>query len=161
MGWQIRYADDFVILFYGKQAAARAVIWVEHRLEAQMGLTMNREKTQMVDLNKPSEGMVFLSYEFKLARQSKRSSIYRQQLFPSKASVNKCRSKLTEITVSSHSCRPVEEVIQAMNRQLRGWGQYFGIGMPKGAARHQLACRETSLSLFMSQEPARSPLSQG
>lgn len=58
-----RYADDFVIM--GKYVGQRLREWVENLLEGRFGLTINREKTKIVKLEKPQEVLNFLGYSFR------------------------------------------------------------------------------------------------
>lgn len=149
----VRYADDFVILFRGKRKAAEAIEWVKHRLEDQMHLKLNEEKTHLVSVCKLGESFTFLSYEFLVARKSKRSAVYSKQMRPTKAAVKSFKRVLSETTRSTHSRCPTEEMVQIINRKIRGWGQYFRVGNSQAARRavnwhaqqclHRFLCRKS------------------
>ena len=48
----VRYADDMVIL--ARKWTAELTAYVESKLEGKFGLTINREKTRVVDVKKES-----------------------------------------------------------------------------------------------------------
>jgi RNA-directed DNA polymerase len=58
----IRYADDFVVMarYIGPQLRA----WIEGKLEGWLGRRINREKTRILDLRQPGQGLDFLGYAF-------------------------------------------------------------------------------------------------
>src|SRR5258708_35517079 len=54
---------------------------------------------------------------------------------PSKKALQRERDKLTEMT-NSHQChKPIPQLIEELNRQLKGWGNYFKLGYPRDAFR--------------------------
>ncbi len=53
----VRYADDFVVL--ARWMGPRITSWLENRLEARLGLTINREKTSVVVLRDGKESLNF------------------------------------------------------------------------------------------------------
>lgn len=149
----VRYADDFVILFRSKRTTCEAIGWIKHRLEDQMHLQLNEEKTHLVSVCKLGESFTFLGYEFLVARKSKRSAVYSKQMRPTKASIKSFKRVLSETTRSTHSCCPTEEMVQLLNRKMRGWGQYFCVGNSQAARRavnwhtqqclHRFLCRKS------------------
>ena len=50
----VRYVDDFVIL--ARYAGGRITQWVEHTLQQRLGLTINREKTRVVQVRPAHRG---------------------------------------------------------------------------------------------------------
>ena len=62
----VRYADDFVIL--ARKLKEDFVQKIERELEGRFGLTINREKTKVVDLVKKGVSLEFLGYEFRTER---------------------------------------------------------------------------------------------
>ena len=54
----MRYADDFVIM--ARYIDGRITGWAEHTLEGWMGLTLNREKTRVVNLQEQGAKLDFL-----------------------------------------------------------------------------------------------------
>ena len=59
----VRYADDFVVL--ARYVDGRIVGWVESKIESWLGLELNREKTQVLNLRRAGESLVFLGYTFR------------------------------------------------------------------------------------------------
>ena len=62
----VRYADDFVIL--ARYQSRRLCEWVERELEGRFKLTINREKTRVVQLAKTGASLSFLGYTFRYDR---------------------------------------------------------------------------------------------
>ncbi|NIA14480.1 MAG: hypothetical protein GWP08_10390, partial [Nitrospiraceae bacterium] len=62
----IRYAADFVIL--ARYIDGRITNWVEHTVEDWMDLTLNRDKTQVVNLRDEGARLDFLGYTFRYDR---------------------------------------------------------------------------------------------
>ena len=61
----VRYADDFLVLM--RQGDERVQNWIENSLEGKFELTINREKTKVVDLNEEQAKVNFLGYTFQKA----------------------------------------------------------------------------------------------
>jgi len=130
----VRYADDFVIL--ARYQGTRLRRYVEEMLEGRFGLTINREKTRVINLNEEGTSLDFLGYTFRYApSQFGRRRRY-LRLSPSKKSLARERAKLREMTDSSYCYRPVTEIIGDLNRHLRGWANYFGKGYARQSLRH-------------------------
>ena len=89
----VRYADDFVVL--ARHQSARLSGWIEAKLESWMGLEINREKTQVVDLKEAGKALDFLGFTFRFDR-----SLYKNwkkrylNVFVSEKSVAREREKL-------------------------------------------------------------------
>jgi len=56
----VRYADDFVVL--ARYVSPQLRGYIEEKLEAWMGLEINREKTQVVNLKGKKASLDFLGY---------------------------------------------------------------------------------------------------
>jgi RNA-directed DNA polymerase len=122
--WQahiVNDADDFVILSRGH--AAEALAWTD-RVMARLGLSLNRTKTRRCDARR--ERFDFLGYSFgpHCFRQTGRRFIGAS---PSKKSVQRLKEKLAAI-LAPGNMGAWEEVRDALNRLLRGWGGYFSPG---------------------------------
>ena len=123
----VRYCDDFVIM--AKKLPKDTVSLVKEKLENWMGLKINREKTQFVDMKKQGAHLSFLGFNFRYDRSSFRSGTY-LNISPKKKSVEKARDRIREITDPRWSLKPVKDMIKELNRFLIGWGQYFDYGHP-------------------------------
>jgi RNA-directed DNA polymerase len=155
----VRYADDFVVL--ARHQSERLSGWIEAKLESWMGLEINREKTQVVDLKEVGKALDFLGFTFRFDR-----SLYKNwkkrylNVFVSDKSVAREREKLRELTARRRSCMPIPRMIREVNRQLIGWGNYFNYGYPRKAFRKVNSFLELRLIAHLkrrSQRPFRVP----
>ena len=130
----VRYADDFVIL--AKKWAAGFLGRVEGILEGRMGLTVNREKTKVLDLNAERSSLSFLGYEFRRARDRLFGTGRRYLHFgPSAKSVKRVCRKVHEHTHSRNVLLPVGLVVKRVNKVLKGWGAFYTVGYPSRVFR--------------------------
>lgn len=158
----VRYADDFVVL--ARHQNDRLSGWIEAKLESWMGLEINREKTQVVDLKEVGKSLDFLGFTFRFDR-----SLYKNwkkrylNVIVSDKSVAREREKLRELTARRRSCMPIPRMISEVNRQLTGWGNYFNYGYPRKAFRKVNSFLELRLIAHLrrrSQRPFRTPKGQ-
>jgi len=154
----VRYADDFVILarYQGKQLTG----WVEDQLEGRFGLTINREKTRVVNLNHPGSRVDFLGFTFRYDRDRYGGSHRYLNVFPSQKTLARVRDKLRELTSSRRCFLPITEMIGQVNRWLQDWARYFRHGYPREAFRRVnsfAVCRLTGHLKRRSQRPFRLP----
>jgi RNA-directed DNA polymerase len=129
----VRYADDFVIL--ARYQSARLIDWTESLLEGRFRLTVNRNKTRVVNLNRAGASLDFLGFTFRYDRDLRGRDHRYLNVFPSKKSLSRLRTRVREMTGSNLGCRPVDEVIGRLNRMLAGWKNYFQHGYPRWAFR--------------------------
>jgi RNA-directed DNA polymerase len=129
----VRYADDFVIL--ARHLGGRIEEFVEQTLHGRFGLTVNRQKTRTVKLNKPGESLDFLGYTFRYDRDLQGRPWRYLNVFPSKKALQRERDKLREMTRPGMCFVPIRALIAQINEHLRGWSNYFGRGYPRAAFR--------------------------
>ncbi len=127
----VRYADDFVVL--ARWIGPRIVDWIEAKLEGELGLTINREKTSIVKLSGGGESLDFLGYTFRWDRDRKGRSHRYLNVPPSKAAARRVREKIKGVCRRSN--RPLWDIVDDLNRLLRAWRQYFRFGYPKKVFR--------------------------
>ncbi len=128
----VRYADDFVIM--ARFIDERILGWVEHVLEVRLGLTINREKTKVVNVEKEGSILEFLGFSIRWSRSHLPGGGPRYvRVEPSKSARKRARAHIRELTGPQMCFKPVQEVIVSINRYLRGWLAYFGHGHPKQA----------------------------
>ena len=128
----VRYADDMVILarYVGRELRG----WIEETLEARMGLTVNREKTQVVHLRWEGGSVDFLGFTFGFA-QGRRGRGHYLKVAPSRKALAKERERLWALTSSRVCFQPIPALIRRLNRHLAGWANYFGFGHSRAAFR--------------------------
>ncbi|MFP7754466.1 reverse transcriptase domain-containing protein [Thermodesulfobacteriota bacterium B35] len=122
----VRYADDWVIM--ARYIGPRILAFVDRTL-ADLDLTLNRDKTTIVNLNLPGNSIDFLGFTFRFDRSLRGPGRY-LNVVPSAKSLKRARQKIHDMTIRRRQ-EPVKEVIGTVNRFLIGWGQYFRFGYPK------------------------------
>ena len=111
----IRYADDFVILCRTEAEAHEALAEVQAWMTA-AGLTLHPDKTKIVDATVKG-GFDFLGWHFE-----------RGYRWPREKSQQRFKDAIRQQT-GRHDGRNLREIIQHVNRRVRGWGNYFGGGV--------------------------------
>ena len=128
----VRYADDFVVL--ARYIGEPIKRFLEGTLEGRLGLTLNRDKTRIVDLRQEKASLDFLGYTFRYDRDLRGRPRKYLNLFPSVKSEQRVRDRIHAMTTSR--CKtPVKVLILELNRLLRGWGRYFSLGYPRKSFR--------------------------
>jgi RNA-directed DNA polymerase len=131
----VRYADDFVIL--ARYISPQLRGWVEGKLEGWLGLQINREKTRVLDLRHTGQSLDFLGYTFRYhPDQYRRANRRYLNLQPSRKAMVRERGALRQLIDPHQSHTPLPELIGRVNRNLRGWSNYFKLGYPRQAFRH-------------------------
>jgi group II intron reverse transcriptase/maturase len=118
----VRYADDSVVLCRGN--ADRILKGVKRVLE-DLGLTLNEEKTRIVDARQ--ESFDFLGFSIGMKRGKRTGKMY-PHTEPSKKALKHIRSEIKQLTTERYSAIPTEEVIRRVNEVARGWVGYFRFG---------------------------------
>ena len=131
----VRYADDFVIL--ARYVGEKIEHWVEEKIEGSLGLTINREKTRVIDnLRADGEQLNFLGYSLRYAHDQyggKAKKYLRTE--PSAKAQKAMREKIRQ-TLDSKQCHtPLPDLIARLNRRIEGWANYFEHGQPRKAYR--------------------------
>lgn len=127
----VRYADDFVIM--AKYMTTKVSLWIENLLEKKFDLTINREKTKVIDLAKPQSKVDFLGFTLRQVPLKSRAQVKMCLTMPSDKSLKKAFEKIGERTNHRNGYKPIKVVINELNLFLRGWGQYFQLGHPSKA----------------------------
>jgi RNA-directed DNA polymerase len=154
----VRYADDFVVL--ARYQSRRLVNWIEGTLEGRFRLTINREKTRVVQLREPGTSLNFLGFTLRYDRDRHGRDRTYLNVIPSEKAQARARDKLRELTGPRRCFVPVPDVIRDVNRFLGGWGNYFRHGYPSQTF-HKLngyvVSRLTRHLRRRSQRPSRPP----
>jgi RNA-directed DNA polymerase len=129
----VRYADDFVVLVGNLTGTMRTLI--EEKLEGWMGLRINREKTRCFNLKEDGQRLDFLGYSLRYDRDLKGRAWKYLNVFPSPKALKRERMKLRDMTDKRQCFIPVPELIERINRHLKGWANYYAYGYPRKAFR--------------------------
>jgi len=137
----VRYADDLVVL--ARWVSPRIEEWLERKLEGDLGLRLNRDKTRIAQMNRRGERLDFLGFTLRYDRDLKGRNWRYLNVFPSKKATARLREKIREKTRSGYK-KPLKEVIGEVNLILKGWARYFSYGYPRVEFRkvnHFVRCR--------------------
>lgn len=146
LGWESKlqaylvvYADDFVILCRSQAAEARKQM---QAIMSTLKLTVNEQKTRTCRV--PQESFDFLGYTLGRCHSPKGGRAFIGTR-PAKKRVAAICSKITHLTQPHFHWKTVPEMVEDLNRTLRGWGNYFCLGAVSRAyravdnhARHRL-----------------------
>lgn len=129
----VRYADDFVIM--AQVVGVRITDWVDQTVEEWMGLEINRTKTRIVDLKARRSSVDFLGYTFRYEASRYRDKPPFLTMVPSAKACKRERQRIKELTSRRWNARAVSEVVVKLNRQVKGWSNYFDQGRNRPALR--------------------------
>jgi RNA-directed DNA polymerase len=115
----VRYADDFVILMRG---GMKTTVDRVKQVLARMELKLNEEKSRVVDVREGS--FDFLGFTFARERNAKTGRVI-TLVEPARKSEEQFRDEVREITSRKSHCVPQQEVLERVNRYVRGWVNYF------------------------------------
>lgn len=146
LGWEeklqarvVAYADDFVILCRHQAVEARKKM---QAIMTTLKLTVNEQKTRTCRV--PEESFDFLGYTIGRCYSPKNGRAYIGTR-PSQKRVSAICQEISRMTQRESYWKPVEKMVEDLNRTLRGWGHYFSLGAVSRAyravdnhARHRL-----------------------
>src|SRR5712671_82455 len=154
----VRYADDFVVL--ARFQGTRLTGWIESKLEGWLGLEINREKTRVVNLQEEGASLDFLGFTFRYYDDLQGRGWRYLNVSPSAKALKKEREKLHEMTDHRQCHKPIPQLIEGLNRHLKGWKNYFDFGYPRvafGEINTYVRYRLTQHLRRRSQRPFRPP----
>ena len=124
LGVIVRYADDAVIMCRKRTDAELAF---EHlkRIMTKLKLTLNPQKTKIVDMNK--ESFDFLGFRYQKFGKTK-SGRKLPYMMPSKKAMEKVKDAIRVITCRKSAYEGLEQKVEKLNPLIRGWRNYFQHG---------------------------------
>ena len=128
----IRYADDFVVI--ARYMGPRITDWIEAIVEDRLKLSINRDKTKVVQLKHEGQTLDFLGFTLRYDRDLHGRDRRYLNTFPSKSAVARHREKLRGLTGSGYK-HTLSDTIGKVNESNRGWKAYFRLGYPRQCFR--------------------------
>jgi group II intron reverse transcriptase/maturase len=114
----IRYADDLVVL---SSRSVRPLVSVVREVLADMGLTLNEEKSRVV---RAEQGFDFLGFRF-VCRYSERYGRKKAYFRPSPKAVKRVKEKVRDRCGNHVLHMEVGDVVRNVNVVLQGWWAYY------------------------------------
>ncbi|NLL83878.1 MAG: hypothetical protein GX230_06515 [Lentisphaerae bacterium] len=112
----VRYADDMVVMCCTIEEAQAALAMIWEWMEGN-GLSLNEEKSQVVDMSQYNSYFDFLGYRFKRTKRGLNKYVRPK-------SKQKLRQNFKPRTKRCNG-KSLEEICQIINPTLRGWHGYF------------------------------------
>jgi RNA-directed DNA polymerase len=123
-----RFADDIVITVSGHHTkrgwAERALQRLEEQL-IPLGVTLNREKTKIVDTLK-GEAFGFLGFDLRRKRKREKDGYY-IYMTPKKKARKAIKAKIRDI-IATGGASTAAELVTKINVAVAGWVNYFRVG---------------------------------
>ena len=124
-----RYADDWVVTCRTRQEAEQALEEAK-KLLAELGVTLNEQKTRIVHV---SQGFEFLGYKIKRGKRELHLPVhkirsgtqpYSLYAYPTQKAIDRFKEQIRQRT-RRRAGVTVQQLIDDINPVIRGWGQYY------------------------------------
>jgi RNA-directed DNA polymerase len=126
----VTYADDLVILC--RKGKAEDALQRLREIMGKLKLAVNEEKTRICKV--PEGEFDFLGYRFGRMYSAKTGQA-RLGYRPSKKSIKHAVDTIHALTVRTGTWQETAELVDKLNRTLRGWANYFNVGTVSKAYR--------------------------
>jgi group II intron reverse transcriptase/maturase len=140
----VTYADDLVILC--RRGNAEEALTRMRDLMGKLKLTVNEEKTRICKV--PEDSFDFLGYQFGRLYKRTTGNAY-IGMRPSKKSIRHMIETIHELTAEATVWQDTPALVGKLNRALRGWANYFQVGMTTRAYRAIDTCTTKRLSRWL------------
>jgi len=104
---------------------AEAALAALRLIRAELGLELKDAKTRIAHLEQGGEGVDFLGFHHRRVRANRARHVEFLARWPSRQAMQHARDRVREIAARERLLLPVEDVVQDLNRYLRGWAGYF------------------------------------
>lgn len=115
----VRYADDFVILMRGGVERTREKV---KQILRELELTLNTDKTRVLDARQKSFEFLGFSYSRETSFKTAKAITL---VVPSQKSEKQFRQEVRTLTARWTHSSPQQEIVERVNRYVRGWVNYF------------------------------------
>jgi RNA-directed DNA polymerase len=156
----VRFPGPTHLVVLARYQGSRLTGWIESKLEDWLGLEINREKTRVVNLKDKGESLDFLGFTFRYYEDLQGRGWRYLNVSPSEKALKREREKLHAMTDHRQCFKPIPDLIEGLNRHLKGWMNYFDFGYPRvafGDINTYVRDRLTQHLRRRSQRPFRPP----
>jgi len=142
----VRYADDMVLLCVSETEARREHAQLQAVIES-LGLRLNDVKTHVVAMR---EGFDFVGFSFRRG-QYRRAGKQRETLIkvPRTRAIKSALANIKQAVKAVPLGEAVPVAVQAVNRRLRGWVNYFRISNARPTVKRLVWHATRQLRLFL------------
>jgi RNA-directed DNA polymerase len=114
----VRYADDIIVIHKDREVIEKAKIQIEKWLQTNCKLTLNQEKTCIID---SSQGFDFLGFTCITIKKNK---VYRLKIYPSRIGQARILQDIREV-IQRNKAASSHHLISLLKPKIIGWGNYY------------------------------------